>query len=145
MTQGSCRTWPVQSDRYSGHFTGTSARCHHFFPDTGCPLKVTCDSCCITAHLVALLPKSFPDPLAVDTIHDKKLGKKASSALKVTPTPFVLLFPRDSDTNKCTLVSQSLSTPLSGLNYPPILHHTELFILLIFPVITLPSRVLKIP
>lgn len=50
----------VQGGLFSGHFTGTSARCHQFFSDTVCPLKVTCDSCRITAHLVTLLPESFP-------------------------------------------------------------------------------------
>lgn len=61
-----------------------------FFSDTGCPLKVTCDSCCITAHLpahfVTLLPKSFLDPLALDTTHDKMLVKSFICPLSHTHT-----------------------------------------------------------
>lgn len=72
-----CYLW---SWMYSSVFTspGWSFRTtsqEHQQGATVCPLKVTCDSCHTTVHLVTLVPKSFLCLLSLDTTHDKMLAK----------------------------------------------------------------------
>lgn len=88
-----------------------------FFSDTVCPLKVTCDSCCITAHLVTLLPESSLDPVSLDTTHGKMLAKSFMCPLSHTHTICSRSF-RSSDT-KIPLCSLSLSY-LICLAVPPL-------------------------
>lgn len=83
------------------------------------PLKVTCDSCRITAHPVTLLPKSFLDRLSPDTTHDKMLAKSFMCPLSHTHRYLLSLFSQSSAAKSSYLICLPVHFPVFPLCNPP--------------------------